>query len=260
MIILQRILFVILIIILVLILILLVLLLYPFKYKLLLTYDKDSTVKLNIKYIIFRLKGFLSFKPKLKYELKLWRNYLLNSENDKKEKKKDNSIAKTDFIENKDIENEIVESKDTVKKLFKSAKNLEKKIDNKESYTKEEIENCVSESNNFFDRFKNIIPSKKISAIKKIVNEVLYSLNVIKPNYCKINIKYESTDPYTVGTVCAIAAPFYAILGDGISLKTSVKKDNIGGNILICGRPMLVRLIKPIFKIIFDKEIKSAFK
>lgn len=261
----MNILFKALIILLVLILFLvLMVLFYPFKYEVVLKHDKNDNTNLHIRYIIFYLSGYLIYKPRFDYELKLWKKVLINRttnnlfKHKQNKNKKNNSIGDTEFINDKSINQELYESKKNIKKLFKSSIKLNERINKNKDYSIAEKTELSLKSENIIDELKNIIPSSKIYAIKKIIKECIYSLNVIKPNKCKLNIHYGNEEPFVVGVASAIVAPLYSLLGKDIAFRANFDSNKIYGKIVFTGRPILARLIAPIFRIMTDKKIKKS--
>ena len=117
--------------------IILILLFFPFEYVLDLSFANDEKLELKFKYIIFKITGFLIYKPEVSYEFKLWNKVLVKKDEETEDDEeveediddeeiededvaKDNSIEEDDFIENKNLRSEISESKTVIKDLFKN--------------------------------------------------------------------------------------------------------------------------------------------
>lgn len=267
MMILKTILLVVGIILLVVIILVLLLLIIPFKYKLELYNENGENYGLSFKYLIINLKAKLLFKPKFSFKLTLMNKTLVDTsvEKDKKKKEKEKeSIEKTDFIKNKGLEKEIDVSKNEVKKLFLSAKkaeislresNIEKsELKEKEKY-KEKAE-LIKNSNFIIDKFKILLPKDLIYVIKRIVAEGINVLDKIRPNSCKVDIKFSDKDPYTNGIMMAFAGPIYAILGDKLKLNSN-DKDYDTYKLIYTGRPVLITLFGPILRLLFDKKVRE---
>ena len=259
MMILKTILFIIGIVLLVIIILVLLLLILPFKYKLELYNENGENYGLSLKYFIIKLKAELKFKPKFSFKLILMNKALVDT-TVKKEKKKKDSIEDTDFIKHKGLENEIDVSKREVKKLFISAKNAEHKIkvNNKEKHKliNKDKNELLKKSNSLIDKFKNLLPKDLIYVIKRIVAEGINVLDKIKPNTCKIDIKYSDKDPYASGMMMAVAAPLYAMIGDKLKLNQN-DKDYDTYRLIYTGRLVLITLFGPILSLLFDKKVRA---
>lgn len=257
--ILHNILIVLLIILAIALLIVIILLVYPFKYKLDLTYKDERGLELDLKYIVFKVRGFVSYKHKFDYKLKLWNKTLVENKPKKLEKKK-NSIADTGFINDRDIENEITESKKDIKRLFLSSKRLEKANAEKNKILSiKDKEQKSKKAESIIDKLSNIIPKDKIYAIKRVVKEGIYALNVIKPNKCKVSLGYANEDPFVTGLMSVALAPIYGIIGNKLKIKPKFSDDVRSGSIILEGRPFLIKLVKPILSLMFDKRFRNAF-
>lgn len=264
--------------------IILVILFIPFQYNLSVDYVEDERIDLSLDYMIFKIRGFLTFSPEVTYELTFGKKVILSSDNNDDEEEEDNSIEDTEFIENKNLSEEVKESKLAIKDLFTSAKRLEKKQleeeeleedqDDDEDEIEEEIDDDVNEIEtvddeveiskkkektfNTIDRFKNIFKSDELYVIKKITNEVLDAIKILKPDNVSVKIKYGAKDPYAMGLLFAIAAPIYSILGKKLNLKKNSKSDLTEGHIDIKGHPKLYKLIKPVFYLLIDKKFRKV--
>lgn len=257
MMILKTILFIILIILLIVILILFLLLIIPFKYRLELIDKNDKCYTIDFRYLIIKLKAELNFEPKFRLLVTLFNKKLVDS-SEKKEKKKKESISDTGFIKNKDIEKEVASGKKEVKKLFSSAKNYEKKYISvkDEKLSDDEKKNKIDSFDKAIDKFKNLIPTDFIYVIKRFVAEGISVLEKIKPTKCKIDISYDGSDAYRKGMIMAFAAPLYSFLGDDIKLRFDNQDDNIY-KVIFTGRPILITLLAPIFRLLLDKKVRN---
>ena len=265
--------------------IILVILFIPFQYNLSVDYVEDERIDFSLDYMIFKIRGFLTFSPDVTYELTFGKKVILSSDDkDDEEEDEDNSIEDTEFIENKNLSEEVKESKLAIKDLFTSAKRLEKKQleeaeleddqDDDEDEIEEEIDDDANEIEtvdddveiskkkektfNIIDRFKNIFKSDELYVIKKIANEVLDAIKILKPDNVSVKIKYGAKDPYAMGLLFAIAAPIYSILGKKLNLKKNSKSDLTEGHIDIKGHPRLYKLIKPVFNLLIDKKFRKV--
>ena len=260
--------------------IILVILFTPFKYLLDINYIEDNRVDINLKYIIFKIKGFLILSPETSYELKLWNKVLLSSEDDDEDEEDEDSIEDTDFIETEDLSEEVKESKSVIKDLFASAKRFETKkrkeeieedddeID--EELDEEDIEDTEIETTDkslektkektfgIIDKFKNIFKSDEIYVIKKTANEAIGALSILKPDKINVDIKYGSKDPYAMGLLFSIAAPIYSLLGKKLKLKQNKNSNVTEGHIDITGHPQLYKLVAPILRLLLDKKFRKV--
>lgn len=274
---LKTILIIILIIIAIILAIIILILIIPFKYNFIFTYKNENRIDINLKYMIFKLNGFFSYKPKIDYEFKLCNKTIIKKDDDAKKKNDENgkSIADTDFIENKNLEKDIKESKNAIKDLLIDAKKLENKkveeykkdlvisekkqsdeselINNKE--TNDEKKNRVFEK---VDKFKNLIDKDSIRIIKKVFGEVINILAIFKPQKNKVNIKYGDRDPYIMGMTLAFAAPLYTFMGDDLSIMKNSNSEFTEGSIIMIGYPKLYKLIIPTLRLLKDKEIRDV--
>ena len=275
MIILKIILIVLLIIIVVLIAIILLLLFIPFKYNLNIIYKNEERIELNLKFIIFRISGYLAYSPNVDFELKLWNKVLLKKNNGKEDETKNNSVGDTDFIENKNLLDDVKESKKAIKELFVSAKKLNAKQQDDYKKEQEELGNDIDEVHadvfdkkvinsekeaqkkkafDFIDKFKNILDNDIIYVIKRVVNEGINVLSIIKPKMCKVTIKKGTKDPYAMGITLAMAAPLYAILGDNLKVVKNSESEYTSSSVNMIGYPRLYKLIPPIISLYKDKR------
>ena len=257
MMILKTILFILLIILLIVILILFLLLIIPFEYKIELTDKNDKYYIFDFRYLIIKFKAELNFEPKFRLLVTLFNKKLVDT-NEKKEKKKKESISDTGFIKNKDIEKEVASGKKEVKKLFSSAKNYEKKylsVKN-EKLSDDEKKNKIDIFDKAIDKFKNLIPTDFIYVIKRFAAEGISVLEKIKPTKCKIDVSYDGSDAYQKGMIMAFAAPLYSFLGDDIKLRFGNQEENIY-KVTFIGRPVLITLFGPILRLLFDKKVRS---
>ncbi len=263
--------------------IILILLFFPFEYVIDLSFAKDERLELKFKYIIFKLTGFLIYKPKVTYEFKLWDKVLAKKDEetedneeieeaiaDEETEVEDNSIEKDDFIENKNLSSEISESKTVIKDLFKSAKALEKKkalelketekLDEAKEKEQEIIENAKKKEKaiGVIDKFKGIFKSDELYVIKLVVNEGIDALKAIKPDKINVKIKYGSSDPYLTGVLFSIAAPIYSIMGDDLNLKINADKDFIESYMTLIGHPRLYKLVGFILRLLMNKKFKKV--
>ena len=81
-------------------------------------------------------------------------------------------------------------------------------------------------------------------------------LDKIKPNTCKIDIKYSDKDPYASGMMMAVAAPLYAMIGDKLKLNQN-DKDYDTYRLIYTGRLVLITLFGPILSLLFDKKVRA---
>lgn len=249
--------------------VILVLLFYPFEYVAELSFTNEDKFDLKFKYIIFKIKGFLVYKPKVFYEFKLWDKVIAKSD-EIDEKKENNSIEETDFIENENLSSEILDSKVVIKDLFKSAKALEKKkvselketqkqdVIKEKEYEIAENERKKEKANTVIDKFKGIFKSDEIYVIKLVVNEGIDALKVISPDKVNVKIKYGSNDPYLTGVIFSIAAPIYSILGDDLNLKINSDKEFVESYMTLNGHPRLYKIVGSIFKLLLDKKFRKV--
>lgn len=261
--------------------IILVILLVPFEYLLDINYIEDNRVDINLKYIIFKLKGFLVFNPETSYELKLWNKILLSSEDDDEEDDED-SIEDTDFIETEDLSEEVKESKATIKDLFVSAKRLEEKKRKEEieedddddeidddldeddiedteiEVTDKSLEKTKEKTFGIIDKFKNIFKGDEFYVIKKTANEAIGALSILKPDKINVDVKYGNKDPYAMGLLFSIAAPIYSFLGKKLKLKQNKSSNLTEGHIDITGHPQLYKLLAPILRLLLDKKFRKV--
>ena len=254
-----------LLIILVIILLVLIIIFIPFNYHLCFSYDDNECFALKFKYLFFYVNGFLRYKPLFNYQFKLWNKILFefnSKEKKEKNKKNNNSISDTGFINDKSIESEIIDSKDTINDLFLSAK----KLKHKQNISKNDDDN-----NNFDKIFKRksdsdynlkyIIPYDKIYVVKKILSLVRYLLDKLNPKHLKIEFIYNNKDPYNKGLLYAVSAPIYAILGDDLKIKTSEIGKESKCEINMSGSIFIFILIKPIYNFFTDSIVrKELFK
>lgn len=261
MLVLKTILLVILIIVAIILAIVIFILFFPFKYRIHLLYKNDERIDLKFKYIIFVVSGFFSYKPKIDFEFKLWNKTLIDNKKKKtksdESEKKDKSIADTDFIENKELEKEVSDSKKAIKELFASAKKLEdkKRLEYEKSIDGEENKKSAFA---FIDKFKNFFSEDNIYVFKKLASEAINAINVLKPKKCKVGIMYSDSEPYEMGMILALAAPLYAVLGDNLVVdKNSDSKFN-DYNLDIIGYPRLYKLLPPLIRLYRDKKVKSV--
>jgi hypothetical protein len=266
--------------------IILFILFIPFEYLLNIKYIEDSRVDVDLSYIIFKLKGFLVLGDDSSYELKLGKKVLISSEKDDDEEDEEDSIEDTDFIENEDLSKDVKENKSIIKDLFASAKKFETK---KKKELEEDISDCDSDDEedvndyddsentkiariesgdidieekkqktfNIIDSFKNIFKRDEIYVAKKIANEAIGALSILKPNKIKVDIKYGSKDPYFMGLLFSIAAPIYSFLGKKLKLKQNSNSNLTEGHINIVGHPRLYKLVAPIFRLLSDKKFRK---
>ena len=275
--------------------IILFILFIPFEYLLDIKYIEDSRVDVSLSYIIFKLKGFLTFGDDTSYELKLGKKVLISSENDDEEEDEEDSIEDGDFIENEDLSKDVKVNKSVIKDLFASAKRFEikKKKELEEDITNEDdedyeddkedkedasdYENDDSENTKIariesgdidieekkqktfyiIDSFKNIFKRDEIYVAKKIANEAIGALSILKPDKIKVDVKYGSKDPYFMGLLFSIAAPIYSLLGKKLKLKQNSNSNLTEGHINIVGHPRIYKLVAPIFRLLMDKKFRN---
>ena len=257
--------------------IVLVIIFVPFEYKLSVDYVEDKRIDLKLNYIIFKIKGYLTFSPEVSYELKLGEKAILSSDRDEdEENNEDNSIEDTEFIENKNLSEEVKESKLAIKDLFASAKRLEKKKSEEEQSEEDqeeqddvdeieiaddsdiELSKKKEKTFNIIDKFKNIFKSDELYVIKKVANEVLDAIKILKPDKINVRIKYGAKDPFAMGLLFAIAAPIYSFLGKKLNIKKNSKSDLTEGHIDFTGHPRLYKLVKSIFNLLIDKKFRKV--
>ena len=259
----------------VLIAIILLLLFIPFKYNLNIIYKNEERIELNLKFIIFRISGYFAYSPNVDFELKLWNKVLLKKNNGKEEEVENNSIGDTNFIENKNLLDDVKESKKAIKDLFVSAKKLNAKQQSEYEKEQEELENRIGEvidddtdkevinikkelqkekAFNFIDKFKNILDNDIIYVIKRVVNEGINVLSIIKPKKYKVTIKKGTKDPYAMGMTLAMAAPLYAILGDNLKVVKNSESEYTSSIVNMIGYPRLYKLIPPIISLYKNKR------
>ena len=276
--ILKNILIIVLIIILIIIFIVLLILIIPFKYSLNVSYEEDKKAEIDFKYIIFRIKGHLLLKPKVKLQLKLWNKDLVDTEKSKKDEKKllekkdtensetspNNSIEKTDFILHKGIENNISarENKLMVKNLFSSAKKFEK--NNNKNLALVEIDDkkknqLKNKADSFIDKFKNIFSENITYVMKLVVNQGINALNVIKPSTVNVNIKYPERNPFALGLAHIFLAPVYAIVGDDLRIRPSRDVKYYTADLKLSSNVMLIKLVPPIINLLKDERFRDMF-
>lgn len=253
----KTILYVLLIVLLIAILILFLLLIIPFKYVLVLTDKNGKRFNLDFKYLIINLKAELNFEPKFKLVVTLFNKKLVDTSVKKDKKKKKDSISDTGFIKNKDIEKDISNSKNEIKKLFSSAKNYEKKYISAKNVklTTDQKKRKIDSFDKAIGKFKSLLPIDFLYVIKKFVVEGINVLEVIKPKKCKVDISCDGSDAYGQGLLLSIAAPFYSFLGDDLKLKFNDKSNNIY-KITFIGNPVLITLFGPILRLLFDKKVR----
>ena len=279
MVVLKTILLVLLIIIAVLLAIIILILLIPFKYNLNCIYKNEDRLELDLKFIFFRITGYLVYTPELDFELKLWNKVILKKKSDDEEdedEEEDNSIADTDFIENKDLEDDVKESKSAIRDLFASAKKMKaKKEEEYELELDEEDDEDIDEGDdeiddikkekeekekkafNLIDKFKNLLDNDIIYVIKRVTSEGINVLNVIKPSKYKVTIKKGTKDPYVMGMTLAIAAPLYAFMGDDLKVVKNSESAFTWSCVYMTGTPQLYKLIPPIFRLLKDKRFRG---
>lgn len=290
MMILKTILIILAVIIAIILVIILFILFIPFEYLLDIKYIEDSRVDVNLSYIIFKLKGFLTLGEDTSYELKLGKKVIITSEKEDEDEDEEDSIEDTDFIENEDLSRDVKENKSVIKDLFASAKRFEIKKrkeleedisdedydeDNDEDASDNEyddsentkiariesgdidIEEKKQKTFNIIDSFKNIFKRDEIYVAKKVANEAIGALSILKPDKIKVDVKYGSKDPYFMGLLFSIAAPIYSLLGKKLKLKQNSNSNLTEGHINIVGHPRLYKLVAPIFRLLMDKKFRS---
>ena len=225
-------------------LIIIFILLYPFKYKLIFNNNNGEIFSLYFNYLILKISIIFSYKPKFKFLIKNHNKVIVDT-SVKKEKRISNSIKDTDFIKNKDLESDISHSKNSIKKLFIDSKRFSKNAKGKE---------IAKSANSIIDSLKKFLPLDFIYVSKKVINELSYVFNCIKPKKSYVDIKYNNSSTYNTGLVFAVAAPFYSILGDKLKLKND---KNSSYNVVFTGRPILITLTIPIIKLLCDKRVRA---
>lgn len=241
--------------------IILVLLFYPFEYVMDLSFANDEKLDLKLKYIIFKIKGFLIYKPEVSYEFKLWNKVLATSDKEEEEEEVDESesIEETDFIENKNLDSEISDSKSVIKDLFRSAKALEKKkVDEIKETKKLDLTKQKEKAYSAIDKFKGIFKSDEIYVIKLVAGEAIDAIKAISPDKVNAKIKYGSSDPYVTGVLFSIAAPIYSIIGDDLNLKLNEDKDYIEAKMKLVGHPRLYKLVGAILRLLLNKKFRKV--
>lgn len=258
MVILKTILYILLCLLLVVLLIILLFLIIPFKYSGKLINENDERFSFSLKYLFFRFEGVLSFKPKFLIRLVFGKKVLFDSSVKKVNNKKD-SIAETDFIQNKDLEKEITVDKKDIKKLFSNVANYEKnikKVDENEIKEKEKKKEQIDKADKLIDKFKLVLPKDLIYVIKRIIKEAIIVFEKIAPNHFDFQMKLSDSDPYKSGVIMSLVAPLYAIMGDDI--KFDINKQNVNlTTIGFSGSPILITLIKPLISLILDKKVRN---
>ena len=285
MVVLKTILLVLLIIIAILLAIIIILLFIPFKYNLNCIYKNEDRLELDLKFIFIRITGYLVYTPELDFELKLWNKVILkkkSDDEDDEDEEEENSIADTDFIENKDLEDDVEESKSAIRNLFASAKKMKAKkeeeyeleeddddefdedIDDEEDDDDDEIDEIKKDKEekkkkafNLIDKFKNLLDNDIIYVIKRVTSEGINVLNVIKPSKYKVTIKKGTKDPYAMGMTLAIAAPLYAFMGDDLKVVKNSESAFTWSCVYMTGTPRLYKLIPPIFRLLKDKRFRG---
>lgn len=258
--------------------VILFILFYPFEYVIDLSFTNDDKLDLKFKYIIFKIKGFLIYKPEVSYEFKLWNKVIVkNDKGDKSDEEiedddieENNSIEETDFIKNDNLSSEIKDSKTAIKELFKSAKAFEKKkveeikkteeIDKEKDKEQEKIENAKKKENaaNVIDKFKGIFKSDELYVIKLVVNEAIDVLKAIRPDKINVRIKYGSSDPYITGVLFSIAAPIYSMMGDNLNLKINADKDFVESYMTLIGHPRIYKIVGSILRLLINKKFRKV--
>lgn len=255
-----KILYALLFIVLIALILLILLLIIPFPYKLDIINDNNENFSMLLKYLVFKLNINLDFKPKFLFKI-LFQNKVIVDTSKKKERPKKNSIGDTEFIKNKEINEELEVSKNEIKKLFLSSKksNLktEKSINNVSESHENKTRNIIK-LNNIVDGFKSVLPKDLIYVIKKILSEAVLVLDRIKPYKTTVFIEQSNSDPYKSGLTMAFAAPLYAFMGNNLHLNVN-QKDNDCYKITFYGRPILITLAFPIIRLLLDKKVKSYF-
>ena len=268
------------IIILVVVFAILILLLIPFKYEFNSNYQNKG-LNVSFKYFIISIFAHLKLATPVEYNLKILNKVLFDSskkkstENNEKKsydlEKKNNSIAETDFIKDKELEKNIKDSDKIIKDLFVSAKkyesedaekeNSEIKVDkdnvNKTSLVKEKEDKV----NVLLDKIDGLIPHDMVYVLKKIYAEVKVLLKKILPRNYNVNIKYGVNDPFIYGISYAIFAPILGMSGEKVNLTPSFGQGEFNSKIDASRRVSLFIFVKPLLKLISDNKFrKIVFK
>ena len=236
-------------------LILIIFVLIPFKYSFFVEY-KNNELDIKFNYIIFPFSAKVSFENPIRYYGKLWNKTLFDSENNKESDKENNSIADTDFIQNKDLDKEIKHDKNIIRDLFVSAKKQEKVVA-KESKALKSKNSSLSK--NLIDKSKKLIPYDMWYVVNLIYNEALKVLNQIKPIDFKADLTYGAVDPYVTGMMMAALSPVYAFLGDDINIKSKFNEEIIEGSISAHGKPIVLKILIPAGRVFLDKKFRKIF-
>lgn len=241
------------------------LLLIPFPYFLSVNYD-ERKIDLKFRYLVINIFGFIDFSKPIKYRLQMLKKVLFDSEvrSEKKEKKTDSkdkkinqeinstSISDTDFIKDKNLTKEISDTKAAAKDLLLAAKKYEKSMDKVESK-----KSLKASFDNLLSKLKNLIPYDMIYVIKKISDEVLNIIDIIKPRNYSFDITYGLGDPYMTGIAYSFLAPFMAVTDGKLDANLDFKDTNFKSDLRIRGNIILFRFVFIAIRLILDKRFRS---
>lgn len=246
--------------------IVIVFILVPLTYRFNMSF-KNKEFKVELKYSILSFDAFVDFSnlKSLRYKATVFGKTIADSTVKKETKKKINgkNIGDTDFIENKDLENEINADDKVFLDLFKRSKTYSKELKKKEKafkkFDKDEKERKTIKENidAFIDNFKSKLPINMIDVAKLIAHEAVDFFRYIAPKKVKIKMDVGFDDPYNTGLFLAILSPLYALYGDTINVKPEFDKKKLEGELIASGRPQIIFMALPAVRLLLNKRFRD---
>lgn len=159
------------------------------------------------------------------------------------------------------------ESKKSAEKSATKEKVSKKQAKKKQSF----IEKIKCTIKRICDKIKKIWEMKEkivefltdeihLAAFNRLKKELFTFVKRIKPDKLKGYVRFGLDEPYNTGRVLAVLSALYPFYGDNIQIYPEFEKEILEGDVFIKGRIHLISLGIAVWKLYFDKNIKTTYE
>lgn len=174
------------------------------------------------------------------------------------------SISKSEPVEQPETTNKWKRFWNKIKAFFEMLLNLLKKIWNFPHAVTEKLQsirNKINDWKNTIDSYRAFLEREDFKrAFALCKKQLLCVWKNIRPQKLKADIHFGFDDPATTGQILSYLGMLYPVLGKDIRIRPDFEKAIIEGKVLIKGRITLFILLRALWILYFDKDIKRLIR
>lgn len=178
--------------------------------------------------------------------------------------KQPENVNKPESVEQPETVSKLKRFWNKIKAFFEMLLSLMKKIWNVPHAITEKlqsIQNKINDWKSTIDSYRAFIEREDFKrAFALCKKQLLCVWKNIRPQKLKADIHFGFDDPATTGQILAYLGMLYSVLGKDIRIRPDFEKTIIEGKVLVKGRVTLFILLRALWILYFDKDIKRLIR